>query len=62
MVAANDHLFFHGMKMSEAIFDVEAYTELTDDVFQQILHSSGDEMEMVQYCLLCLQLQLMCTS
>ena len=46
--AANDHLTFHGMKMSEAIDDMDAYIQLTDDVFQQILHSTGDEMEMVQ--------------
>ena len=48
--------------MSEAIFDVDAYIQLTDEVFQQILHSTGDEMQKVQYCLLCLQLQLMRTS
>ena len=35
-------------KMSEAIRDMDAYIQLTDDVFQQILHSTGDEMEMVQ--------------
>ena len=61
-MAANDHLSFHGIKMSEAIFDVDAYIQLTDEVFQQILHSTGSEMEKVQYCLLCLQLQLMRTS
>ena len=50
-MAANDHLTFRGKKMckmSEAIRDMDAYIQLTDDVFQQILHSTGDEMEMVQ--------------
>ena len=50
-MAANDHLTFCGKKMckmSEAIRDMDAYIQLTDDVFQQILHSTGDEMEMVQ--------------
>ena len=43
-MAANDHLTFHGKKMSEAIDDMDAYIQLTDDVFQQILHSTRDEM------------------
>jgi len=51
-VAANDHLTFHGKKMSEAIDDMDAYIQLTDEVFQQILQSTGSEMEKVtNYCL-----------
>ena len=46
-VAANDNLTFHGKKMSEAIDDMDAYIQLTDEVFQQILHSTDDEMEKV---------------
>ena len=36
--------------MSEAIDDMDAYIQLTDDVFQQILHSSStdEKMKMVQ--------------
>ena len=51
-MAANDHLKFHGKKMSEAIDDMDAYIQLTDEVFQQILQSTGSEMEKVtNYCL-----------
>ena len=46
-VAANDHLTFCGKKMSEAIDNMDAYIQLTDDVFQQILQSTGDEMKKV---------------
>ena len=46
-VAANDHLPFHGKKMSEAIDDMDAYIQLTDEVFQQILQSTSDEMKKV---------------
>ena len=46
-VAANDHLTFCGKKMSEAIGDMDAYIQLTDEVFQQILHSTEDEMQKV---------------
>lgn len=49
---ANDHLDFHGKKMSQAASgpDMDPYTQLTDEVFQQILHSpSTDEgMQPVQ--------------
>ena len=48
LVAANDHLTFRGKKMSEVIDDMDAYIQLTDEVFQQILHSTDDKMEMVQ--------------
>ena len=36
--------------MSEAIDNMDAYIQLTDEVFQQILHSSStdEKMEMVQ--------------
>ena len=33
--------------MSEAIDDMDAYIQLTDEVFQQILQSTGSEMEKV---------------
>ena len=46
-MAANDHLKFCGMKMSEAIDDMDAYIQLTDEVFQQILQSTSDEMKKV---------------
>ena len=47
MVAADNHLTFHGKKMSEAIDDMDAYIQLTDEVFQQILQSTSDEMKKV---------------
>ena len=47
LVAANDHLTFHGKKMSEAIDNMDAYIQLTDEVLQQILQSTGDEMKKV---------------
>lgn len=52
-MAANGHL-----KMSEAVSgsepDMDAYTQLTDDVFQQILHSQSTDagMQTVQFCLI----------
>ena len=46
-MAANDHLKFHGKKMSEAIDHMDAYIQLTDEVFQQILQSTSDEMKKV---------------
>ena len=46
-MAANDHLTFHGKKMSEAIGDMDAYIQLTDEVFYRILHSTGSGMEKV---------------
>ena len=46
-MAANDHLKFCGKKMSEAIDNMDAYIQLTDDVFQQILHSADEKMETV---------------
>ena len=46
-MAANDHLTFCGKKMSEAIDDMDAYIQLTDEVFQQILQSTSDEMKKV---------------
>ena len=52
LVAANDHLKFHGKKMSDTIEDMDAYIQLTDEVLQQILQSTGSEMEKVtKYCL-----------
>ena len=39
-MAANGHLKFHGKKMSEAIDNMDAYIQLTDEVFQQILRST----------------------
>ena len=50
MVAANDHLEFHGKKMSEAASgpDMDPYTQLTDEVFQKILHSPDKRMQAVQ--------------
>ena len=51
-MAANDHLSFNGKKMSEAILDMDAYIQLTDEVFQRILLSTGSEMEKVtNHCL-----------
>ena len=47
LVAANEHLTFCGKKMSQAIDDMDAYIQLTDEVFQQILQSTGSEMEKV---------------
>ena len=47
-MAANDHLTFCGKKMSEAIDDMDAYIQLTDEVFYQILHSTDDDMQKVQ--------------
>ena len=48
---AVDHLTdFCGMKMSEAISDMDAYIRLTDGVFDRILQSTGSEMEKVQNC------------
>ena len=44
---ANDHLKFHGKKMSEAMNDMDAYIQLTDEVFQHILHSTDSRMEKV---------------
>ena len=49
LVAANDHLTFCGKKMSEAIFNMDAYVQLTDEVFQQILQSTDDKMKKVKY-------------
>ena len=46
-MAANDDLTFHGKKMSEAIDDMDAYIQLTDEVFQQILHSTTDNIQKV---------------
>ena len=47
-MAANDHLTFCGKKMSEAIDDMDAYVQLTDEVFQQILQSTDDKMKKVK--------------
>ena len=58
-MAANDYLTFHGKKMSEAIDDMDAYIQLTDEVFYRILHSTGSEMEKVVFYL---NSQLTCTS
>ncbi|XP_014669969.1 PREDICTED: deoxynucleoside triphosphate triphosphohydrolase SAMHD1-like isoform X2 [Priapulus caudatus] len=46
---ANDHLRFRGrggrlVRMSEAIDDMEAFTKLTDHVYQQILYSDEAEL------------------
>ena len=50
LVAANDHhVTFCGKKMSEAIDDMDAYIQLTDEVFQQILQSTDDKMKKVKY-------------
>ena len=46
-MAANNHLTFRDKRMSEAIDDMDAYIKLTDEVFQQILHSTDDKMETV---------------
>ena len=46
-MAANNHLTFRGKRMSQAIDDMDAYIQLTDEVFQQILHSTDDKMETV---------------
>ena len=46
-MAANGHLKFCGKRMSEALDDMDAYIQLTDEVFQQILQSTGDEMKQV---------------
>ena len=48
LVAANDHRAFCGKKMSEAIDDMDAYVQLTDEVFQQILQSTDDKMKKVK--------------
>ena len=50
-MAANDHLTFHGKemcKMSEAIHDMDAYIQLTEEVFYEILHSTDVKMQKVQ--------------
>ncbi|XP_034152046.1 deoxynucleoside triphosphate triphosphohydrolase SAMHD1 isoform X2 [Esox lucius] len=49
-VKADNHIHFEGsggrtFKMSEAIEDMEAYTKLTDHVFEQILHSTSDDLK-----------------
>ncbi|XP_059190172.1 deoxynucleoside triphosphate triphosphohydrolase SAMHD1-like [Centropristis striata] len=46
---ADNHIWFEGSKgkkftLSTAIDDMEAYTKLTDHVFEQILHSSTPEL------------------
>ena len=48
-MASNDHLTFRGKKMSEAIDDMDAYIQLTDEVFQRILHYTepDDKLEKV---------------
>ena len=53
LVAANDHLTFQGKKMSEAIGDMDAYIQLTDEVFQQILHSTDTHEKMETVCFYC---------
>ncbi|KAL6119052.1 samhd1 [Pungitius sinensis] len=46
---AEGHILFEGseesMSLSATIDDMEAYTKVTDDVFDQILNSSSDELE-----------------
>ncbi|XP_046895375.1 deoxynucleoside triphosphate triphosphohydrolase SAMHD1-like isoform X3 [Hypomesus transpacificus] len=49
LVKANEHINIEGsggqmFKMSEAIYDMEAYSKLTDHVFEQILYSSSPEL------------------
>ncbi|XP_046895380.1 deoxynucleoside triphosphate triphosphohydrolase SAMHD1-like isoform X2 [Hypomesus transpacificus] len=49
LVKANEHIKIEGsggemFRMSEAIDDMEAYSKLTDHVFEQILHSSSPEL------------------
>ena len=46
-MAANDHLKFCDKKMSEALDDMDAYIQLTDEVFQQILQSTSSDMKKV---------------
>ncbi|XP_062314478.1 deoxynucleoside triphosphate triphosphohydrolase SAMHD1-like isoform X2 [Osmerus eperlanus] len=46
---ANEHIKIEGsggemFRMSDTIFDMEAYTKLTDHVFEQILYSSSPEL------------------
>uniref|UniRef100_A0A3P8ZBV3 HD domain-containing protein n=1 Tax=Esox lucius TaxID=8010 RepID=A0A3P8ZBV3_ESOLU len=50
LVKADNYIHFEGsggrtFKMSEAIEDMEAYTKLTDHVFEQILHSTSDDLK-----------------
>ena len=45
-MAANDHLKFRGKKMSEAMDNMDAYIQLTDEVFQQILRSTETHKNM----------------
>uniref|UniRef100_A0A3P8X912 HD domain-containing protein n=1 Tax=Esox lucius TaxID=8010 RepID=A0A3P8X912_ESOLU len=49
-VKADNYIHFEGsggrtFKMSETIEDMEAYTKLTDHVFEQILHSTTDDLK-----------------
>ena len=43
-VAVDPLTVFCGIKMSEAIDDMNAYIQLTDEVFYQILQYAGDEI------------------
>ena len=65
-MAANDHLTFHGKKMSQAASgpDMDPYTQLTDEVFQQILHSPSTDkgMQTVQHNIYFLILNLLAHS
>ncbi|XP_067097043.1 LOW QUALITY PROTEIN: deoxynucleoside triphosphate triphosphohydrolase SAMHD1-like [Osmerus mordax] len=49
LVKANPHILIEGsggktFRMSETIFDMEAYSKLTDCVFEQILYSTSPEL------------------
>ncbi|XP_078274936.1 deoxynucleoside triphosphate triphosphohydrolase SAMHD1-like [Rhinoraja longicauda] len=52
MVLADPHIQIVGknrtFKISESIDDMEAYTKLTDNIFEQILNSSNPELEKAQ--------------
>ncbi|XP_072918222.1 deoxynucleoside triphosphate triphosphohydrolase SAMHD1-like [Hemitrygon akajei] len=53
MVLADPHILISGTRgeqyrMSTAIDDMEAYTKLTDSIFEQILNSSNPELEEAQ--------------
>ncbi|XP_062422349.1 deoxynucleoside triphosphate triphosphohydrolase SAMHD1-like [Pungitius pungitius] len=42
---AEGHILFNELPLSATIDDMEAYTKVTDDVFNQILNSSSDELK-----------------
>ncbi|KAK6982392.1 deoxynucleoside triphosphate triphosphohydrolase SAMHD1 [Biomphalaria glabrata] len=52
MLLADKYLKFHGkngfIPLSECIYDMEAYSYLTDDVINMVLHSKSQEPEMVK--------------